>query len=110
MRRRLCRERDGVFGYLRRCLQGRLQTCDAASCTPRLFASESDGVSELEIDDTGLYWINATTGSIRHCPATGCVGAPAYLADGLRAPKALTLGTGFVYWIEGSDIKRVAKP
>lgn len=41
-------------------------------------------------------------------PGPTCAGA--YLAMGLVAPKALTLGAGFVYWIEGSDIRRVAKP
>ncbi len=88
----------------------RLYSCNAASCTSTVFASDADGVSELEVDDTGVYWMNASQGSIRHCPLTGCVGAPAHLGTGLATPKALTLGTGFVYWIEGSDIKRVAKP
>jgi len=87
-----------------------VMTCEAASCSPSLFATESPGVSELEVDDTGVYWLNASEGWIRQCPLTGCVGAPAYLATRLTAPKALALGEGFVYWIEGSDIRRVAKP
>jgi len=88
----------------------RLSSCDAASCATQLFATDADGVSELEVDDSGVYWINAARGTVRHCAVTGCVGAPLTLAAGLAAPKALTLGAGFVYWIEGSDLKRVAKP
>lgn len=87
----------------------RIWRCNATSCSPTLFASESDGVSELQVDDSGVYWLNATKGTIRHCPLSGCTGAPDFLANGLIAPKALTLGAGFVYWIEGNDINRVAK-
>lgn len=87
----------------------RVLSCAAASCSAQLFAQESEGVSEIEIDDSGVYWMNAMTGTIRHCPITGCVGAPGTVATGLVAPKALTLGTAFVYWIEGNDIRRAAK-
>lgn len=87
-----------------------IKRCNAASCSPTLFASESNGVSELQVDDSGVYWVNASKGTIRHCPPSGCTGAPDFVASGLTAPRALTLGAGFVYWIEGNDIRRVAKP
>ncbi len=55
----------------------RIQTCTVASCSPTTFANEVHGVSEIEADDSGLYWINATRGTIRHCPLNGCPGGGA---------------------------------
>lgn len=89
----------------------RIQTCTVASCSPTTFANEVRGVSEIEADDSGLYWINGTEGTIRHCPLNGCPGGGAtYVARDLASPANLTLGADFVYYTAGTSIYKVVKP
>ncbi len=89
-----------------------VRTCNVASCSPStVFAADSHGSTEIEVDDTGVYWMNPATSMLRHCPLEGCPpGGAAVLASGRMNMKALTLGPGFVYWIEGNTIFKLAKP
>lgn len=89
-----------------------VRTCDIANCIPStVFAADSPGSTKLEVDDTGVYWMNPATGMVRHCPLEGCPpGGAAVLASGRTGMKALTLGPGFIYWIEGNTILKLAKP
>jgi hypothetical protein len=89
-----------------------VRVCDLASCgAGTIFSADNPGSAELEVDDTGVYWINPAMGTLRHCPLAGCPpGGAAVLAGGRTGPKALTSGAGFVYWIEGNTIFKIAKP
>jgi hypothetical protein len=91
---------------------GQVRTCLSSNCNNgELFAVDSYGGTELRVDDTGVYWLNPTQGTLRHCPLAACApGGAATLATGLTTAKALTLGPGFVYWITGNTIEKVAKP
>lgn len=91
---------------------GQVRKCAINDCGGgTLFAVDSYGGTELEVDDTGVYWLNPMQGTLRHCALTGCpVGGAGTLATGRVMPKALTLGKGFVYWIEGNTVVKVAKP
>jgi hypothetical protein len=89
----------------------RIYSCTVASCNAAAFANEVNGVSELRADDSGLYWINHATGTIRHCPLSGCpAGGATYVARNLTGPANLTLGPGFVYYTAGGSIYKIAKP
>lgn len=91
---------------------GQVRTCDLASCGfGTTFAADAYGGTEIEVDDTGVYWLNPAAGTLRHCPLDGCPpGGAAVLASGRAGAKALTLGPGFAYWIEGNAIYKLAKP
>jgi hypothetical protein len=89
-------------------------SCLAGTTT---FALDSPGVKWLEVDDTGVYWLNDSSLSpgLRYCPLDGC--GPTQRGVDLVAPTAfrgtpvaLALGPGFVYWIEGDDVLAVARP
>jgi hypothetical protein len=90
-----------------------LFSCPLTDCSaPMPMAQDQPGVKEVAVDDTGVYWLNDATGTVRHCPLTGC---PAdldrtYVAKNRGKPEGLALGPGFVYWIEDNDIVRVARP
>jgi hypothetical protein len=91
-----------------------VRTCPISSCsgnTTVMTNTESNGAVEIEVDSTGVYWLNSTLGTIRHCPlgSTCPVGGPTPLVSGLVGIKELTLGAGFVYWIDGNKISKVAK-
>jgi hypothetical protein len=89
----------------------RIYSCTVASCDGAPFANEVNGVSELRADDSGLYWINQATGTIRHCPLSGCpAGGATYVARNLTGPANLTLGRGFVYYTAGASIYKIVKP
>jgi hypothetical protein len=91
---------------------GRIVACPLADCrVPATFAVDVPSISELEVDDSGVYWVSESAGTLRQCPLTGCPpGGAATLASGRASPKALTLGDGFAYWIEGNAILKIAKP
>lgn len=91
---------------------GLVRACAVADCGfGATFAADNRGSTELEVDDTGVYWLNPSAGTLRHCPRTGCPpGGAAVLASGRTGPKELTLGAGFVYWIEGNTLLKLAKP
>jgi hypothetical protein len=90
----------------------------ATSCLAGIttFAQDSAGVARLEVDATGVYWLNRSEDApgLRHCPLAGCAsGRGAHLVppSTLRAiPTTFALGPGFVYWIEGDDVLAVARP
>lgn len=91
---------------------GQVRSCAITACNGgEIFAVDNYGGTELAVDETGVYWINPTRGTLRHCPLAGCPVAGANtLASNLVDPKQLTLGKGFVYWIQGNTILKVAKP
>jgi hypothetical protein len=91
----------------------------ATSCFPEItiFAEDSASVEWLEVDATGVYWLNHAEDApaLRHCPLAGCAsdrrGENLVPPSTLRAvPKTFALGPGFVYWIEGDDVLAVARP
>ena len=88
-----------------------VRRCAVANCgAGTTLATEDHPGTELEVDDTGVYWMSSS-GELRHCPLTGCPpGGAVTLASGGLYPKELTLGAGFVYWIDGNTILEVAKP
>ena len=91
---------------------GLVRACAVAGCgLGTTFAADEHGSTEVEVDDTGVYWMNPHAGTIRHCPLAGCpLGGAGVLVSRRSGPKALTLGEGFVYWIEGNTILKLAKP
>lgn len=94
-------------------LPAKVQVCSIGNCSgsTATLATDSSGVTELMVDTTGVYWINAMRGTIRHCPLTGCpAGGANTLATGRSGHNSLALGPGFVYWVEGNSIFKVAKP
>ncbi|HWO22985.1 MAG TPA: hypothetical protein VNO30_29795 [Kofleriaceae bacterium] len=106
------RVHDGsVFWLAAGPLTGLVKTCVLANCGDgTTFAEDDQGSTEIEVDDTGVYWLSPS-GAIRHCPLLGCPpDGPRTLVSGRSLPKELTLGAGFVYWIESNAIFKVAKP
>jgi len=84
-------------------------TCPLANCRPSPFAADI-GATELAVDDTGVYWIVGPTGAVHTCPLGGCLPAGAItLASSRTQPSHLTLGAGFVYWVEDNAIVKIAK-
>jgi hypothetical protein len=88
-------------------------TCPLDDCTsPTPLAQDAAGLKEVAVDDSGVYWLNDVTGTIRHCPLTGCPAdaEATYLVRDRAKPELMALGPGFVYWIEDRTIVRIAKP
>lgn len=93
---------------------GEVRTCVINNCvntTTTMIANESNGTVEIEVDSTGVYWMNSTVGTIRRCSlgAFCPTGEPNTMVSGLGGIKELTLGAGFIYWINGNKISKVAK-
>jgi hypothetical protein len=87
-----------------------IRSCEIARCSSASFVRDS-GIAELVADDTGLYWISTTNGTIRHCPLAGCPpGGANYVARNVSNHVNLALGPGFVYYSVGGSVFRVAKP
>lgn len=95
---------DGVHG-------GAVRSCSLTNCgsgTP-VAAEEPEGIA-LAVDDSGVYWLTPA-GSLRRCPLGGCRAAtPLLLAHDRVNPTLLTLDAGFIYWVEGTTIVKLAKP
>ncbi|WP_394826047.1 hypothetical protein [Pendulispora albinea] len=88
-----------------------LRKCGLEDCGAGATVAFDDGSSEVEVDPTGVYWLNSNDGTVRHCPLGGCPqSGPVVLASRRVRARALTLGNGFVYWIEGNTIVKLAKP
>jgi len=87
-----------------------LRVCALANCgSSTTFAADPDA-SELAVDGTGVYWMADATGAVRWCPLAGCSAAgPITLASGRVGSRQLTLGTGFIYWIEANAIVKLAR-
>jgi hypothetical protein len=102
--------------------EGGIDTCTPTDCNggrPKVFVNGRMGPSNLQVDRTGVYWLEVTDNganfAIRTCPISGCVGGPRLLADSTKA-RSMRVDDNFVYWIDGSvgdptnsPIKRVAK-
>lgn len=89
----------------------RIMQCTLASCTDAAPLAVDDQVaSQLVADATGAYWIDAPLNAIRRCALTGCPSGPETVAVVAAGASALTLGAGYVYWIEGNAILKAAKP
>lgn len=87
----------------------RIEACTLPTCTEQRLATDFVGVNEIAADRTGVYWLTSS-GIIRTCLLTGCVGAPKLIAEGQTGAARLTLGDDFVYWSVGDTIRRAAKP
>jgi hypothetical protein len=83
--------------------------CPLANCRSTVFVADP-GATEIAVDDNGVYVMAASPGTLRYCPLSGCPPAgPVTLASGRVNPRQLTLGDGFIYWIEGNTIVKVVK-
>jgi hypothetical protein len=76
------------------CLGG---ACSVGRCLPFVIANEPGEPTALAVDDTHVYWTNATTGDVRRAPITG--GVPQTVWDG---PSGTFLGEGIVR--SGGDV------
>jgi hypothetical protein len=77
----------------------------------RLGAKTISGDDKFAVDATGVYWVNPTAMTIRHCPVDGCPpGGAGYVARNLPGVVNLTLGEGFAYFRRGNRIYKLAKP
>jgi hypothetical protein len=87
-----------------------ISRCSLTNCgAGTQLAIDDPGGAELAIDASSAYWLTST-GAVRSCPLAGCPPAgPITLATGRTGAKQLTLGPGFLYWIEGDTIVRLAR-
>jgi hypothetical protein len=106
------RIRDAKAYWLGDSPTGRVvRVCSLANCAAgTTFAVGASGDAEIAVDDTGVYWMNPSGGTLNTCPLSGCPPEGAVtLVNGRTNPRLLTLGAGFVYWIEGNTIAKIAK-
>jgi hypothetical protein len=82
-----------------------------------VFAPAGLGSLNMAVDDSGVYWTQRDTAgldepggfSIRHCPLTGCTGAPELLAATVSA-WGITTDAQAVYWTtETGLVMKLAK-
>lgn len=82
-----------------------------------VFAPAGLGSQRMAVDDSGVYWTQRDTAgidepggsSIRHCPLTGCTGAPELLAATVSA-WGITTDAKAVYWTtETGLVMKLAK-
>jgi hypothetical protein len=81
-----------------------------ANATAPVLADAGTQARAMAIDDSGVYWTEVDAeGSIRHCPLSGCVGAPEVLA-GTEDPWAVTTDARAVYWTTAKgQVMKMAK-
>ncbi len=87
-----------------------LLACAATGCSnsPTTIVKPVDGVSELFVDASGVYWIN-TTGVLNKCPLTGCPGTgPTIITSGISGAKFLKVQGTSAYWLGTSAVYRIA--
>jgi hypothetical protein len=59
----------------------------------------------MDVDSTGVYWIDQNDGTLRK---TGLDGGPStILALGLAVPRSIIVDNGFLYWGEEGAIKAI---
>jgi hypothetical protein len=89
----------------------RIQTCEVAACTTTSFANDASGTTEVRVDAGGVFWLNPTAMTIRHCPLDGCPpGGALIVVRDIAGGANLTLGPGFVYFSRDNAIYKVARP
>ena len=84
---------------------------DAAPTTRTPLVSDANGISDIAVDASGIYWINATTGKVQVCKTlTGCAGGGALLATGQTGATRIRVDASFVYWMTPTAVWKLAKP
>ena len=84
---------------------------------PTVLVADASGITDVAVDASGIYWINATTGKILRCAnLAGCPGSGETLAS--FTPVAINpndprpriaLDAKFVYWSTKTTVMKVAK-
>lgn len=84
----------------------------AGTSTRTVIAGDDDGITDIAVDASGIYWVNGTTGFVRRCPnLTGCTAAQNQtLATNQTGAKHIRLDAGNVYWMTDTKVLRVVKP
>lgn len=83
---------------------------DTGTPAPTILANDDPGIADLVADANGVYWTNATKGTINHCPLAGCIGAvPEVLATGQTGATRIRLDATHVYWMRASSILRLVR-
>jgi len=83
----------------------------AGAATKTDLASDAAGIVGMAVDASGIYWVNATTGSVKRCAKlTGCTtGEIETLAVGQTGAIGIAIDTNNVYWAMPTKVMRVVK-
>lgn len=82
---------------------------DAAPAARTMIVPDAKGISDIAVDASGIYWVNRTTGTVRHCATpSGCTSGR-ILAAGQTGAHRIRLDDGFVYWATPTAVMRLAK-
>ena len=82
---------------------------DATPTATTPLASDAQGVTDVAVDASGIYWVNGTSGKVLRCKAlTGCT-SPEILATGQTAATHIRLDSKFVYWSLATSVMKLAK-
>ncbi len=84
---------------------------DAAPTAARTpLVTDTNGITDVAVDASGIYWVNGTTGKVLRCAnLAGCQGAGETLATGQTGAKKIRLDAKFVYWATTTSVLKVAK-
>jgi hypothetical protein len=86
--------------------------CSVAGCgsSPTVFASFGSAQVDIALDNTNLYWTNASTGTVASCPLSGCQGQPNVVASALSYPFGVSTDGTQVFWADANTIDIFACP
>jgi hypothetical protein len=79
---------------------GGISECVLSNCTQswRQILPKYNVVQDFVVDDTALYWLDSSNGSLMTCALPNCPGGPRTLLKNLAEPRFLHLLKGFLYW------------
>lgn len=86
---------------------------DTVGTTTRTpIVNDDDGISDVAVDASGIYWVNSTTGQVRRCATlAGCSAAQIEtLATGQTGATKIRVDAANVYWMTSTKVFRVVKP
>jgi hypothetical protein len=84
-----------------------IDMCNASSCSPiQYVAANSTTEAPYSIASNGsdIFWVDATTGSVRVCGVNGTCTYPQDIITGRTSPTLLTADSNNVYWSEATGV------
>lgn len=82
---------------------------ETAGAAAKKLVTTANGIADLALDASHVYWVNAESGDVLRCPRNGCTGAPESIAAFQVHPKRIRLWDTEIFWMDDASVRARAK-